>query len=50
MVYVEAGMVVERIDHEEATRAVLVQLAVSSMLSKDSAKQFQKMIKQMTQT
>jgi hypothetical protein len=49
MVVLEAGIVVERLDREEATRALLVQMAVSSMLSKKAANAFQKTIKKMTQ-
>ena len=49
MVYAEAQFVVERMDREEANRAVLVQMAVSSILSKKASESFQKTIKKMTQ-
>lgn len=47
MVYIEAEYVVERLDREEATRAMMVQMAVSSLLSKKSSKEFEKQIKKM---
>lgn len=50
MVFTEAEYVVERLDREEATRAVLVQMAVSSMLSKKAGEVFKKKIKEMTQS
>lgn len=50
MVFVESEFVVERLDREEATRAVLVQMAVASMLSKKAGETFGKKIKQMTQS
>lgn len=50
MVYVEAEYVVERIDREEASRAVLLQMAVSSILSKKAGEVFRKKIKDMTQS
>lgn len=49
MVFMEAQFVVERHNREEATRAMLIQLAAGSMLSKDSAREFAKQIKKMTQ-
>jgi hypothetical protein len=50
MVFVEAEFVVERLDREEASRAVLLQMAVSSMLSKKAGEAFRKKIKEMTQS
>ena len=50
MVYVEAQYVVERQDREEATRAVLFQMAAASLLDKKASAAFQKKIKAMTQS
>lgn len=44
MVWDEARLAVERINRFHATQAVLVQQAVSSILSKDGAKEFKKTI------
>jgi len=44
MVWDEARLVVERHNGAHATQAVLVQLAVASVLSKDGAKEFKKTI------
>jgi hypothetical protein len=44
----EAEIVSDRIDRVEANRAVLVQLAVATMLSKKAQSQFAKRIKSMT--
>lgn len=44
VVWDEARIVVERHNGAHATQAVLVQLAVSSVLSKDGAKEFKKTI------
>lgn len=48
MVYVEAAYAVERLNREEATRAVMIQLAVASVISKKGSKAFQKKIKDLT--
>lgn len=45
MVYVEAAFVVERVNRDEANRAILLQLAVSGVISKKGSKAFQKRIK-----
>ena len=45
MVYVEAAFVVERVNREEANRAIMIQLAVASVISKKGSKAFQKRIK-----
>lgn len=45
MVAVEAEYVVARLDRAEATRAILLQLAVSSLFSKRGSKVFEKKIK-----
>jgi hypothetical protein len=47
-VFVESEFVVERVNREEATRAILVQLAASSLFSKKGGKAFDKKIKEMT--
>lgn len=47
MVYVEAAFVVERLNREEANRAIMVQLAVASVISKKGSKAFQKRIKEL---
>lgn len=47
MVVIEAEFVVERWDREEANRALLIQMAVSSLLSKKGGDIFKKTIKQM---
>jgi len=48
MVYAEAGWVAQNINQQEASRAVLLQLAVSSILSKKAGKNFEKTIKNLT--
>jgi hypothetical protein len=48
MLWFEAEIVVTRLNAKEATRAILLQQAVSSILSKDGAKNFRKTIKSMT--
>lgn len=45
MVWDEAKLVVERRNRAHATDALLVQMAVASILSKDGAKEFSKKIK-----
>jgi len=47
-VFEEAELVVERINGLEATRAVLLQMAVASILSKKAAKGFQEAIRRLT--
>lgn len=49
MVWDETNLVVDRLNGQEATRAVLLQMAVSSVLSKEAGKKFDKMIKRMTE-
>lgn len=44
MVYTESGYVVERLNREEANRAIMIQLAVASVVSKKGSKAFQKRI------
>lgn len=48
MVWVESGFVVERINRDEANRAILLQMAVSAVISKKGNKAFQKRIKELT--
>jgi hypothetical protein len=48
MVWDEATLVVERLNGLAATQAVLTQMAVSSMFSKDASKAFTEKIKEMT--
>lgn len=48
MVFSEAEFVIERMNREEASRAVLVNMAVSALLDKGAAKEFGKQIKKMT--
>ena len=48
MVYIEAGYVVERLNREEANRAIMIQLAVASVVSKKGSKAFQKRITDLT--
>ena len=48
MVFEEAEIVAERINSQEATRAVLIQLAMASTQSKKAADAFSKTIKRMT--
>lgn len=49
MVWVEAELVVQRVNRQEADRATLLQMAVSSILSKKAAKAFDKATKRMTE-
>lgn len=49
MVFVEAEIVVERLNGMEATRAVLIQMAASSVMSRKGAAEFQKLIKRLTE-
>jgi hypothetical protein len=46
-VWDEASLVVERLNGLEATRAILVQMAVSSVLSKEAGAEFSKAIKRL---
>lgn len=48
MVFVEAELVVERINNAHATTAILLQTAVSSLLSKKGSSAFQTQIKKLT--
>ena len=48
MVWEEALLVVERLNQVAVTEALFVQMAVSSLLSKDGAKQFSKLVKRLT--
>lgn len=48
MLWFEAELVVTRLNAEDATRAILLQQAVSSILSKDGAKNFRKSITKLT--
>lgn len=45
VVWDEAQLVVDRLNGLEATRALLTQMAVAALFSKEGAKTFQKMIK-----
>jgi hypothetical protein len=45
----EALLVVQRINILEATRATLLQMAVSSVISAESGKGFQKLLAEMTE-
>jgi len=47
-VWDESNLIVKRHNSQEATRAILLKMAVSSVLSKEGGKQFDKMIKRMT--
>jgi len=47
MVWDEAQIVVERINGFHATQAILTQMAVISVLSKDGSKEFKKAIKRL---
>jgi hypothetical protein len=49
MVWDEARIVVDRDNGMEATRAVLLQLAVSSVLSKEGGKAFREQIEKLTE-
>ena len=50
MVWDECLLAVERRNIAHATQAFLIQLAVSSILSKDSAKEFRKEIKRLNES
>ena len=50
MVWDECQLVVERQNRAHATEATLVQLAVSSILSKDGAKEFRKTLKRLNES
>lgn len=47
LVWDEASMVISRINGMMATEAVLLQTAVSSILSKESGEHFNKLVKQL---
>lgn len=47
MVSDEADLVVARLNQAEATRALLLQMAVSSVLSEKAGEEFQKVIKRL---
>jgi hypothetical protein len=47
MVWVEAELVAERENRRIATEAVLTQMAVSSVISKQAGKEFRKVIKRL---
>lgn len=47
-VWEESKLVVERIDQQMSTEALLLQMAVSSLFSKDAGKDFQDIIKRMS--
>lgn len=47
VVWEEAQLVIERLNGLEATRALLTQMAVASLFSKDGQKTFQSIIKRM---
>lgn len=48
MVWVEAELVVSRLNQQEASRAVLLQMAVSSVISKKGQARFNKAMKELT--
>lgn len=48
VVFDETELVVERVNGLEATRAVLTQMAVSALFSKEAGKAFQEKIKQLS--
>lgn len=48
MVWDEAEIVVERVNGLEATRAIFIQLAAASVMSKKAAGEFSKQIKRLT--
>ena len=45
MLWEEAELVVERVNREEASRAVIMQNTIASILTKEGGKAFQKLIK-----
>lgn len=47
MVWEEATLVVERMNHEAASNMALLQLAAGSLLSKEAGKQFKKTLKEL---
>lgn len=47
MVWEEAELVVERANREEASRSVLMQSTIASVLSKEGGKAFKKIIKEL---
>lgn len=47
-VWEEAELVTARLNHTMVTEAILTQMAVASLLSKDSGREFQKLINSMT--
>lgn len=49
MIWDEARLVGDRLNGQMATEAVLTQMAVSSVLSKKAGKEFDKMIKRMSE-
>lgn len=44
----ECQLIVERINNEKVTEAILIQSAVASLLSKEGGKQFSKLVKRLT--
>lgn len=49
MLWLESQLVVERLNQQAVTQAVLLQLAVSSILSKKGGTEFKKTINKLTQ-
>lgn len=49
MVWDEASLVTERLNGLEATRAILLQMAVSSVLSKKAGQEFKRAVKRLTE-
>jgi hypothetical protein len=49
MVWDEAAIVVRHINHLEATRATLLQMAVSSVLSKEAGKLFRETVNRLNE-
>lgn len=47
MLWQEAQLVVERANQEEASRAVLMQAAIGSVLGKEGQKHFKKILKEL---
>ncbi len=47
MVWIESQLVVERINQEEASRAVVMQATVGSLLGKNGQKHFKKILKEL---
>lgn len=48
MLWDEADLVVERVNSRLSTEAVLIQLAAASVMSKDALKQFNKIVKRLS--